>query len=665
MKLTNPGVLSLIICLFCISLPIPAFSDTETRLKAIDRSIRLREYSKAVKQLQPLLKQNKAEAQYRMGGLYRLGKGVAKDMDKAIAEYRKASINGLDVAQFALASLLEKRSSSKQKMIEIQKWYKAAADQGHRKAIKKLAILENRFIAGNTPEISHENIFSAIRNDALEQIKSLKEQGVNLDLTDNRQRSTLMVALLSRHHKMSQLLLPISSQLDKPDINHDRPLHVATSNGYTDIVLSLIQKQVNINAIDKLGNTALIIATRHDNKKIIQHLLSNNADHSIKNKKGQTAPKLAQTLNLKQAKLVFKQHKIQLPRKDKNYARIDINSFKSTINKSASLYKGWPLINIASLLGESAIVGQLLDQGVDITATDQTGNSALHRAAGKGQLTTVKLLVSRGSNINAINHNGESALYMAASSGQLKVINYLLNKGADPSLIAKNKSSPLSIAISNQHLQSASALSRHKLDPASIHRALLLAIQNKMEGLSIQLIKRDTRLAIAYSKNRSALWHSANLGLIKTTKELLSHSKVNINLSDKNGYTPLARAVNNGFAEISSMLINHKARTNTLTNENNSILMLAVLSGKGNIIKQILKLKNNLNEKNKAGDTALMLAAATGDNTTVKLLIKAGADIQTRNKDDLNAYQIAINSGHDKTASIIRESSGKLFKLFN
>ena len=646
-------------------LPAPSFADLEQDLKAIDKSIRLREYSQAVKLLQPLLKMNIAEAQYRMAGLYRSGLGVKKDTVKALAEYRKASISGLDDAQFSLASLLEKQGFNKQKMVVIQKWYQAAADQGHRKAKRKLASFEKRISAESPLNLSTENILSAIRSNSLDQIQACIESGVNLNFIDNKQRSPLMVALLSGHQEMSTLLIPVSKLLNKADSNNDRPLHIATSNGFSNIVLSLISKQVDINALDGLGNTALMIATRHDDEAIMSLLLDNKANHNIKNKKKQTAPQLAQILNLKQARLVFKQYNIKLPAKNLDYAKVDIKAFQKSVSKNSSLYKGWPFISIASLLGETAIVGQLLDQGVSIDASDTTGNNALHRAASKGQLKTLKLLVSRGSNINSINHKKQSALYIAAAAGQFKIINYLLKKGADTSLLAKNKASPLSIAISNKHSQSALALANKKLDNTSIHKALLLAIKGRMERLSVQLIKRDKLLLFAYSNNRSALWHSADRGLLKATNELLKSKKVDVNLSDKKGYSALARAINNGHEKVSNLLIKNGASLNTLTTENNSILMLAVLSGKSAIFKNILQQDKNINAKNNVGDTALMLAAGSGNNEFIKLLITSGADVQTRNKDDLNAYQIAINADHGSSAELIKENSGKLFKLFN
>jgi len=665
MKSTNTAIILFLFFMGSPSLSTPAISNIETSLMAVDKSIRLRQYSQAVRQLKPLLKQNIAEAQYRMAGLYRAGKGVKSNLDKATELYTKAAVNGLADAQYSLASILEKQDPTKHNPAETLGWYQAAADQGYRRAINKLAYLEKIGTDNDSLINDQERIFSAIRTNDLERVRSLIKAGVNLDIVDNIQQSALIVALRAKHLEMSQMLLAQSTGLDTPDSNNVRPIHIAARNGYTDIVLNLISNNVDINATDHVGNTALIIATRHEDKNMMNLLINHDADYSIKNKKFQSAPQLAQIMDLQIAKSVFLRQGIRLPEQNEGFANVDIETFQQSVNKSGSLYKGWPLLNVASLLGETEIVTQLLNRRVDMLATDATGNSAMHRAASEGKLQILSLLTSRGGNINAVNSRSETPLYLAAASGQLKAVNLLVRNGATTSIIAKNKTSALSIAIKNQHETVALALLGGKLDKVSIHRALLLAVQNKMETLSVQLINVDVYVNQADSKNRSALWYGADLGLKKTTMALIRVKRAPINLADTKGYTPLARAVSRGNLDIARLLITRGANTNTITKEKNTILMLSVLSKNNKLTIFLLTRDIDINAKEIAGETALMLAAATGQETMVISLMEAGADLLTRNLDDQNAYQIAINSGHNKTADLIEENSNTLFKLFN
>ena len=661
----NLRVSKVVVLALIILLPVLAQASITSSLEMVDQSIRHRNYKQAVKQLQPLLKQNSAEAQYRMAGLYRSGKGVKANLDKATALFKKAAMNGLPEAQYNLASILEKRDPTQRNPVEALMWYQEAADQGYAKAIRKLAYLKKVNEELDNSYTSKDSIFDAIRVNDVNQVRAMIERGVNIDIVDKNSRSTLIAALLAGHREMSQMVLPLSSKLNLADDNGDRPIHIATRNGYKNIVSKLIKNNVNINAQDRLGNTALIIATRHNDTVIINYLLKNNADYRIKNKKNQTAPQIAQTLELHQAKSVFVKNGIKLTAQNKNYTKVDIEAFQKSISNSSSLYKGWPALNIASLLGDSDIAGQMLGQGAKVDARDPEGYSAIHRAAGKGQQDTLKLLILRGGKINAVNNRNETPLYLAAASGHLKTVNLLLKEGADASILTKNKTSPLSVAITNGHERTALALQGENLDKASAHSAMLLAIQYKMQSLSIQLIKNDKLLLFSDNRNRTALWHSADLGLKKVTEALIVRVPTAINVADKNGYTPLARTVLNGFLDTARLLVDNGASVKTVTNEKNTILMLSVLSGNFDQTRFLLSKDLDIDARNILGDTALIMAAAKGLQPMVDALIKSGADTQIRNLDDQNAYDVASNSDHPATAIFIKENSGAVFKLFN
>ena len=58
---------------------------------------------------------------------------------------------------------------------------------------------------------------------------------------------------------------------------------------------------------------------------------------------------------------------------------------------------------------------ELLDQGVDVDAKDDIGDTALMRAAGGGHLETVTALLSGGANVNAKNTGGVTVLNKAVT----------------------------------------------------------------------------------------------------------------------------------------------------------------------------------------------------------------------------------------------------------
>ena len=634
-------------------------------LEMVDQSIQHRNYKQAVKYLKPLLDQNSAEAQYRMAGLYRSGKGVRADLDKATDLFRKAAMSGLPEAQYNLASILEKRAPGLRDPAEALMWYQEAADQGYARAIRKLAYLQKA--KEELPDVysGNDRIFDAIRINDINLIRTMILRGVNLDIVDKNNRSTLLAALHAGHQEMSLAMLQVSTKINLADNNGDLPIHIATRNSFENIVSELIENNVDINARDPLGNTALMIATRRDDRRMMELLLDNNANYHVKNRKSQTAPQIAQTLELRQAKSVFTKRGIKLPAQNKDYTRVDIAAFQKSSSKSSSLYKGWPALSVASLLGDSAAVRQMLEKGAKINARDREGYSAIHRAASKGQRNIIKLLISRGGKINAVNNNNETPLYLAAESGHLQTVKLLLKEGASPSILGKNKTSPLSIAIMNGHEKTARALQHGKLDKDSTRSAMLLAIQNKMQSLSVQLIKNNKSLSFFDERNRSALWHSADLGLKNVTQELIRRIPDAINVADKNGYTPLARAVLNGYLDTASLLIDNGASIKSVTNENNTMLMLSVLSGNLDQTRFLLSKGIDIDAKNIVGDTALIMAASNGSKSQADALVKAGADTRIRNLDEQNAYDVASHSNHTEIAILIKENSGAVFKLFN
>jgi len=81
----------------------------------------------------------------------------------------------------------------------------------------------------------------------------------------------------------------------------------------------------------------------------------------------------------------------------------------------------------AAEIGHTPMVRLLLDSGVDISAKNANGETAIHLAAANGHSETVKLLVERGLSAITINEINETdALDVAVENGQADVVEYLL-----------------------------------------------------------------------------------------------------------------------------------------------------------------------------------------------------------------------------------------------
>ena len=82
------------------------------------------------KKITQLAEQGDAEAQYELGRMYFLGKGMPRNATKALEWYQKAAEQGNALAQNELGNLYSKGVLVKQNIFEAAKWYQKAAEQG-------------------------------------------------------------------------------------------------------------------------------------------------------------------------------------------------------------------------------------------------------------------------------------------------------------------------------------------------------------------------------------------------------------------------------------------------------------------------------------------------------------------------------------------------------
>jgi ankyrin repeat protein len=244
-------------------------------------------------------------------------------------------------------------------------------------------------------------------------------------------------------------------------------------------------------------------------------------------------------------------------------------------------------------------------------------------------------------------------------------VKLLVEHRADASIESVNGVTALELAFQTGQTDVALLLLADGSDYAGIHHVLVMAVQKKNDKLASELVERDSRLAATDANGRTVLWHSADLGLEKTTAALLDTGKIDLDQQDKDGRGAISQAAARGHIRIVRMLADKGADLELRSAAGNSLLMLAVLAEDPEIVDFLLTRRVDVNARNKLGNTALMLAAARAQDHVIERLIAAGADLQLRNREDLNAFQIANDAGHAVTAQLIHDRSNLMFKLFN
>lgn len=91
-------------------------------------------------------------------------------------------------------------------------------------------------------------------------------------------------------------------------------------------------------------------------------------------------------------------------------------------------------------------VRSLMDRGVDVNGADDSGQTALHFCADRGELEGVQILLETA-NVNAIDSDGISVLLAAVIAEHVEVARLLLERGAQPDLADIDGDTPRSAAM--------------------------------------------------------------------------------------------------------------------------------------------------------------------------------------------------------------------------
>ncbi len=107
-----------------------------------------------------------------------------------------------------------------------------------------------------------------------------------------------------------------------------------------------------------------------------------------------------------------------------------MNGFDAN-NLNVRIQNGMSNLMLASLQGNSALVAELIEAGVDIDLLNDDRNNALWFASVSEDEKTIRLLLENDIDIDNQNVNGATALIYAASAGKVEVVKLLTRHNAD------------------------------------------------------------------------------------------------------------------------------------------------------------------------------------------------------------------------------------------
>ncbi|KAF5630255.1 ankyrin protein [Fusarium tjaetaba] len=308
-----------------------------------------------------------------------------------------------------------------------------AAKNGHKETARWLV---NHKVDVNRKHMKESAIWLASSNDHAEIVELLLDAGADPDTCGVKNAPVICLAAEKGHEKVIELLLKRGANPKVKDYWTQTPLHLAAEKEGSEVTMkALLEFGADINARDASGRIPLFSAVECATVDEIRFLLSQGADATAEDKKGETC--LHQAMN--RGKLAFEIVRLLLENGTRPDAR---NRFGETC------------LHTFARCGENIPSGDLVQlvasRGTDINAKDDSGNTPLHLITARRAIKALSTFVLQpGLNLNARTHRGKTPLHVAASLSppEIDELDILIGNGAAINSMDNESKTPLDEAI--------------------------------------------------------------------------------------------------------------------------------------------------------------------------------------------------------------------------
>lgn len=326
--------------------------------------------------------------------------------------------------------------------------------------------------------------------------------------------------------------------------------------------------------------------------------------------------------------------------------------------------KGANSLHVCAWFGLTDVVSRLLDEGLDVNATDPNyQQTPLMYACRRGHSATVAKLLQRGADVNQYSQRDSVALFEAIDNGSTETLELLLAcKELDVNAIHPGRFNRTALMLAAQNGKLAivnSLLDRPgvKLDQKDLegNTTLSLAtvagqddiVANLLEHEGIDINSQNslgsTPLILAATAKGGRKETEANFRI--AMRLLIQGANTSIK-DNEGGGTAILRAVDAGNEAMFELLLEHDADIGIQDDLKRSLLHSAAIDGYEGIVRLLLGKGLDTNAQDQNGKTPLHDASRDGNYTISKMLLDSGADQSIKDKNLRTPWTIAWQYGN-------------------
>ena len=411
-------------------------------------------------------------------------------------------------------------------------------------------------------------------------------------------------------------------------------LHFAAFEGHLNICKMLIYKhKVHLHMTDNDGWTALHCSARSGNCELVAYFAEMGTDIHLKTNDGRNCLHIAaldEHLNL--CKMLIDKHKVDVNVADK---------------------RGWTAVHFSAQSGNCQLVAYFAEMGTDVHLKTNDGSNCLNIAAYQGHLNLCKMLIDKHKvDLHMTDNDGWTALHYSAQSGNCELVAYFAEMGIDIHLKTNDGRNCLHIAALKGHLNLCKMLiDKHKVDVNVADKRGWTAVHFSAQSGNCQLVayfaEMGTDIHLKANDGNNCHNIAAFQGHLSLCKMLMDKHKIDLHMSNNDGWTALHYSAQRGNSEVVAYFAEMGTDICLKTNDGTNCLQIAALQGHFNLCKMLIdKHLVDLHMTDNYGWTELHCSAQSGNCELVAYFAEMGTDIHLKTADGRNCLHIAALKGH-------------------